>query len=180
MTPTQAKVLDYYRDRITRGGFVPTQVEAARHFGVSTMRVNTILRRLEDAGYLVRTPGQVRGVELAGAVSLVAVPSDALRAELARRGELLDALDGGQIKHFGRPRSYGAGTGTCAAPGCQLEVQRGHLMCLSHWRALPFELRERILSSHRAARRSRHPSDAARYGEVVSEARDLLDQRGGL
>lgn len=176
MTPTQAAVLDYYRERITRGGFVPTQVEAGQHFGVSTMRINTILRRLEEAGHLVRTPGKVRGVELAGAVSLVGVSSDAMRAELARRGELLDALNGSERVWLGRPRSYGAGSGTCAADGCQMEVKRGHLMCLEHRRAIPFKLQQRILTTHAAARRSRSPADAERYREAVTEARDVLGQ----
>lgn len=169
MTPVQSKVLDFYRDRITRGGFVPTQVEAGTHFGVSTMRINTILRTLERKGYLRRDPGRQRGIELAGVVSLVGVPSETLRAELARRGETLDALEGSEQRKFRR------GGATCAADCCQLEVKQGNLFCLVHWRQLPQKLRHDLLSAFFAARNTRSSEDASRYQELLTEARDLID-----
>jgi hypothetical protein len=175
MTPVQLAVLDYYRERVAVGGFVPTRAEAARRFGVTTTRIGRVLEALEQQGFLVRHPGHPRRYELAGVVSLVGVPSDLLRAELARRGEVLDALDGGEQRALGGQRRSGAGDGICAAPGCQLQVQRGHLMCLSHWRALPFPLRKQIVSAHFAARRTRCPEDAQTYGDAVAEARAFLE-----
>lgn len=177
MSPAEAQLLAHYREWIMRAGFAPTQAEAARHFGVSVSCINDRIKKLERDGHIVRRHWQRGGVELAGVVSLVGVPSDALRAELARRGETLDALDGGERPRLGGARRFGGGSGSCAAPGCQLEVQRGHLMCLSHWRALPETLRHSILATHRRARELRCPEATRRFGQLVAEARDLLDRR---
>ncbi len=176
MTPAEATLLAHYRDRITRAGFAPTQAEAARYFGVSVSCINYRIKKLERGGHIVRHHWQRGGIELAGVVSLVGVPTSDLRAELARRGETLDALDGGERVRLGGTRRFGAGTGSCAAPGCQLEVSRGHLMCLSHWRALPETLRHAILSTHRRARQRGCEVATRRFGQLVAEARDYLER----
>lgn len=176
MTPLELKGLDFIRERLA-AGLSPSYSEIATAIGCQKSGVHRIVTSLVRQGKLERLPRKARSLSLGGATDLRGVPTGELRAELARRGVTLDALNGGERVWLGRPRSYGAGSGTCAADGCQLEVQRGHLMCLEHWRALPFEVRERILSTHRAARRSRHPSDAALYGEAVTEARELLNQQ---
>jgi hypothetical protein len=36
---------------------------------------------------------------------------------------------------------------TCDVPGCNVEIRRGMLMCLSHWRRTPRMLREAISSA---------------------------------
>lgn len=179
MTPRQRDVLDHYRKCISSAGFTPTMKEVGKALGILPQAVKRHVDDLERDGFVSRDRSQIRGVRLTACPPLVGVPTDALRAELARRGELPDALDGGEPKRFGRTRSYGAGTGTCAAPGCQLEVQRGHLMCLSHWRALPVQLRHDILEAHRKARGLPATSVYAQlYTNLVGEARDLLDRRG--
>ncbi|WP_337846215.1 hypothetical protein [Sphingomonas sp.] len=177
MTPRELELLDLVRDRIA-AGVAPTYAEISSAMGISVSAVSSLIGSLIADGKLAKVPGKARSLNLRGVADLRSVPTASLQAELARRGVALDALDGGERVQFGRRRSRGAGSGTCAAPGCQLQVQRGHLMCLSHWRALPFALRKRILSTHMAARASRCPEDAARYGEAVAEAREMLDRRG--
>lgn len=177
MTPRELELLDLVRDNIA-AGVAPTYAEISSAMGISVSAVSCLIGSLIQEGKLAKVPGKARSLTLRGVADLRSVPTASLQAELARRGVTLDALDGGEPIQFGRPQHRGYGSGTCAAPGCQLQVQRGHLMCLSHWRALPFELRKRIIATHTAARRSRCPQDAALYGEAVAEARDMLDRRG--
>jgi hypothetical protein len=56
----------------------------------------------------------------------------------------------------------------CAATGCCTVVQRGHLMCHSHWLALPAAIRKSIIFSHR----NRWVRD---YQNYVREAVDHLE-----
>lgn len=162
MNEVQAMVLDYYRECITRGGGVPSQEQVADKFSISTPRVNRVIGQLEELGYLRRTRGKHRAIELAGMVSLATVPTDRLRAELARRGITFDGLDGGEPVKFRR------GGASCAADSCQLEVERGKLFCRRHWFSLPEPLRKAIW-------RAFIGKNVTRYQELVTEARDRID-----
>lgn len=42
----------------------------------------------------------------------------------------------------------------CPIPGCEATVQRGRLMCLSHWTGLPHKLRSAVNASWRDFRRA--------------------------
>jgi len=42
----------------------------------------------------------------------------------------------------------------CQAVGCQHQVQRGHLMCLPHWRMVPKALADGVRAAWLAQRRS--------------------------
>jgi len=65
LTDKQRAILAFIRERIERDGAPPSQLEIAAAFGFqhnSTALYH--LRALEDAGVLVRTPGQARGIRL--------------------------------------------------------------------------------------------------------------------
>ncbi|PKP93163.1 MAG: hypothetical protein CVT77_06430 [Alphaproteobacteria bacterium HGW-Alphaproteobacteria-16] len=172
MTEHEIKALDFIRERIVRGGFSPSRREISRSIGISVPATQRIVESLDRQGKIRCIPAKHRGIELTETVDVRTVPSDVLRAELARRGITLEALNGGEKRWVG-----GAGTAKCAAPGCQMQADRGHLMCLTHWRALPRELQLEIIDAHREARRTGCPDDAQRYGDAVQRARDLLDTR---
>lgn len=167
MTPNDVKVLDFVRERIAVTGFGPSIVEIGRHLGCKgKSHPHTIVDRLVDEGYLKRIPNRARGLRLADTPDLRAAPTDALRAELARRGETFDAL-------ADRPRGqFRRGVATCAADCCREEVRRGKLFCRRHWFLLPFSLRQDILAAFAA-------DDEALYQLYVSEARDRIDRGAG-
>ena len=65
ITTKQQAILEYIRERVELDGVPPSQVEIAAAFGFQ--RNSTALyhlRALEEAGVLVRTPGQARGIRL--------------------------------------------------------------------------------------------------------------------
>ena len=65
LTDKQRAILAYIRERIERDGVPPSQLEIAAAFGFQRNSTAIYhLRALEDAGALVRTPGQARGIRL--------------------------------------------------------------------------------------------------------------------
>ena len=172
MTPEQLRILDFVRDRITEVGHAPTIRETATAQRLSVTGAHKIIDALVSSGKLRRTPAASRGLEVVDAIDLRGVGTSALRAELARRGETLEAL----------PSGRGLATGTkqtCAADTCGAPVQRGQLMCRTHWFALPRDLRDDILTTHARALRYRRGEDVTRYQELVAQARDVADGLGG-
>lgn len=90
MTRRQLDALDFVRETIARSGVSPTLSEIAVHIGLGPKSKGTAHRhveRLVDDGYLIRTGSFKRSLRLP-APSLQSVPTDLLRAELARRGML--------------------------------------------------------------------------------------------
>lgn len=87
MTPHQAKLLEFIRARIEQSGVSPSYVEMGEAMGLrSRATVFKIVNALVRDGHLRRPgKGRQRGLMLPG-VSLHAVPTSALVAELKRRG----------------------------------------------------------------------------------------------
>lgn len=163
MTPRQLQLLDFIRVRL-ENGVNPSYAEIAQGLGFANRSsAHQIVARLIEAGYLRRGPGHARSLELVERKDLRGTSSDALRAELARRGEAIEL----QREPLGHGRQA-----TCAADTCGVAVQRGRLFCRHHWFKLPHSLRDEILRAH-AAR------DARRYQALVAEARDIADGCGG-
>jgi SOS-response transcriptional repressor LexA len=167
MTPRQLEALDFVRDRITLAGFAPTVREIGRHLGVSSLSsVARLLEGLSDAGHIRLAGGRHRGIELTGQPDLRTASLDAIRAELARRGETLESLQAhspvGMARHA-----------RCAADTCGAPVQRGRLFCLAHWRALPGDLQRDLLAAHRRG-------DRRAFQELLVQARDIADGCGGV
>lgn len=162
MTPAQLKALDYIRD-LSSAGITPTMREIATRLDLSgPSGAKRVVDCLVDSGHLTRRPGRTRGLEIAGQPDLRVVPTEAMIAELGRRGKSLDALRGGPRTNMGR---YVA---TCAADCCQIEVRRGHLFCRQHWFSLPDSLQKRILAAFGA-------DDGDAYELAITEARDRID-----
>lgn len=166
MTPRQLEALDFVRDRITLAGFAPTVREIGRHLGISSpSSVARLLEGLSDAGHIRLANGRHRGIELAGQPDLRAASIDAIRAELARRGETLESLQAQSSVGMARHAA-------CAADTCGVRVQPGRLFCLTHWRALPGDLQRDLLAAHRRR-------DLRRFQELLVQARDIADGCGG-
>lgn len=169
MSPHQLQTLDFVRERIATIGVAPTQREIAQHLGKSRGAVTASIDGLVARGKLRRRSAAARGLELADLPDLRTVPTDEIRAELARRGVTMDALARPKVLNYGR-RAV-----TCAADYCHAEVEQGHLMCWDHWTALPTALRSEIIDLFKRARRTRSREDAESYGDAVRRARDLID-----
>lgn len=88
----------------------------------------------------------------------------------------------------------GLNVGDCAAEGCAAPVPAGKLMCLSHWRAVPAEIRAEVNSAWNAHRtnlgRSQRPGfdrslltasraryEAARTAAIDSVQPEVADAR---
>jgi SOS-response transcriptional repressor LexA len=85
MSPLRLEVLDFVREELAATGCAPSYRAIQRRFGMgSPSNAHAAVSRLVEAGLLVRSPGRDRGLRLPGA-DLRAVPSESLRAELARR-----------------------------------------------------------------------------------------------
>lgn len=165
MTPRELQTLDYIRLRL-ENGVQPTFREIANSLNLSgPSYAFRLVEGLIERGHLYRAPGRHRSLTLPGMPDLKAATSDALRAELARRGELIETRER-HLPAYGRAAS-------CAADTCGAAVRRGHLFCRPHWFALPHPLRDDILRAH-AAR------DTRRYQTLVAEARDVADACGGV
>lgn len=141
MTPRQLKVLDLIREHITVRGYSPTFDEIAREVGSFKAQIHDDVEALVDNGLLNRQPRRRRGLTLPGTSDLRPVPTEALQAELARRGVTLGALDRA-------PRPMGRGIAFCAADGCDEVVQRGHLMCYPHWSLLSRDTQDGLKRAH--------------------------------
>lgn len=161
MTPFQQRALDFVRHRITEVGHAPLRREIADHLRISDSGATDVIRSLEQLGKLRRTNAGSRNLELADQPDLRMAGSSALRAELMRRGEILEGL--------GAPRGLAPGTTKhCAADSCGASVPIGHLFCRAHWWKLPARLQDDIKDAH--ARRDRR-----RYQSAIAEARDIAD-----
>ncbi|MDE0880529.1 MAG: hypothetical protein OSB00_17995, partial [Sphingomonas bacterium] len=112
-----------------------------------------------------------RGLALTGEPDLRRASLDAIKAELARRGETLDALCREEPRAYGRMPS-------CRVDSCGVAVERGKVMCRTHWFAVPHDLRGDLLASYSRARRTRSSDDARRYQDLLTEAADAAE-RGG-
>lgn len=160
MTPQHDAMLVFLRDFMGIGHRSPTVRELARSQDLAVSTTHRLISDLVAAGHLERVPG-TRGLRLPATADLRSVPSEALSAELARRGLTLAALEPRAPIATGYQR-------TCAADTCGTAVQRGHLMCRQHWFALSASLRQRILQTN--ARR-----DRAGFERAVTQARDFID-----
>lgn len=171
MTPNQIAALDYVRDCIARGGFSPTLAAIGARVGVSKHAARRLVISLVETGHLSRRPGRKCAIELAQATDLRGIETEALHAELARRGVVPGALAGPQRRVFNR-RGV-----SCAADGCNVEVQMGHAFCLDHWRAIDADVQRGLLQANRIARQTRCDDDVARYQEMFGRARDQACRR---
>jgi hypothetical protein len=160
MSPLQMQVLEAVREHVAGMGFSQTRAELAEQLDVTPGTVDHLIEALIRHGQLTRLSGQARNLRIAGQPDLRLVDTASLKAELARRGETLDALTTRELPNY-------AGK-SCAADSCQAEVRRGQLFCRTHWFSLPRDLREAILQAHRRR-------DLARYQELLTRARDLID-----
>ncbi|ALJ14241.1 LexA family protein [Sphingopyxis macrogoltabida] len=84
MTDNQVQLLDFIRVRIETKGAAPNYDEMVEHTGRGRQAIFDDIDALERDGHLVKVPGRPRGLRLSYR-TLVDVPTDALRAELARR-----------------------------------------------------------------------------------------------
>lgn len=162
MTGNELAALDFICDRLARSGLAPTYREIGEKVGVTASGARYIALRLDANGLIRRSSGRYRGLALAPKADLRGHTSDALRAELARRGETIGALDKPERTALGR------GSVACAADCCTTEVQRGHLYCRSHYFSLPHGLRQRILSAFGR-------KDVSAYQEAFQEAQARID-----
>ena len=166
MTPQQLKALDFFRECQLRGGVTPTVRELARCLSLaSTSSAQRLVDRLVASGHLLREPNKARGLRVAEMPDLRLAPTDALRAELARRGETLDALRAPARRAYGRKAS-------CAADTCGAEVPFGHLFCRPHWFSLPRDLQEGLKQANARG-------DRDQYQELLVQARDIADGCAG-
>ena len=163
MTPREQEALVFIRDRIDGHGIAPTYSEIAEHLSTGKGYAHRLVEGLIAAGLVKRTPNRARGLAL-DRPNLSAVSTELLRAELARRGVTLDALESGQRRALAKCAV------SCAADCCQYEVKVGQLFCRPHWFALPFWMREKITRTFGAR-------DAEGYQQAVAEARDAIDRR---
>jgi hypothetical protein len=146
-------VLDAYRAHLETIGNAPTCRELGDKVGMSHVGAWKHVRALTEAGIISENGG------LSDHIDLTSVPTDKLRAELARRGFTMDALKEPKLlDDEGRP---------CAANGCRERIQRGRLFCREHWYALPYEMRAAIHAAFSARR-------VLAYSDAVEAARDHL------
>ena len=90
LTPCELRALDFIRDRIAQTGSAPTYQEISTELGWSAKSgAHRVVDALVRAGLLIRRPNTLRGLALADGPRLFTVPTAALRAELARRQEVL-------------------------------------------------------------------------------------------
>jgi len=163
MTPGQLQVLDCVRDMLTYD-VSPSVRDIANACDISVSQAHGRIAALVDCGALERGAGKQRNLKLVGVPDLRAIPTDAIRAELARRGVILDALSTRTRRAVGHEV-------TCAADTCGAVVQRGHLFCRDHWFKLDEGLRHRIL-------RAFADKDVSTYQRLVAQARDEIDGCG--
>lgn len=86
MTPRQVKLLDFVRSQIEETGCAPTYAEMAATIGGTRSNAHMTIAYLIRQGQLKRTQAGERNLALVAPYrSLGDVPTNALRAELARR-----------------------------------------------------------------------------------------------
>jgi hypothetical protein len=148
------QVMDEYRRYIEGAGMPPSLRHVGDKLGITAPAVYKHRQALLHEGKLVYTNGRL---DLPGRIDLAEVSTQAMRAELARRGETFDALMSAPIER-GR---------YCAAHHCATKVQPGRLFCRDHWFALPPAMRSDIMNAWRARA-------TQAYGEAVEAARNHL------
>ncbi len=164
MTPLQLRALDFIREHVSALGFSPTLKEIAEHCQIAPGGAPDLVRGLEQGGFIRRNSGKNRNIEVVGQIDLRTVETDALRAELARRGFTLDSL-------VERPMLADRGA-PCAHDRCDQRVSRGKLFCRPHWFAIPQDVRDAIFRAHRAG-------DVHAYGDNIERARQAIREGGG-
>ncbi|WCT72085.1 hypothetical protein PQ455_10535 [Sphingomonas naphthae] len=172
MTPHHVVALDYIRERIAEIGCAPTLDEIGARLTISKTNAHRIVELLIADGKLLRRgTGRNRDLALPDLPDLVAIPTAALRRELARRGVTLEAL------HRERPIAS-AYAPTCAVPRCGEPVESGHLMCRDHWYSVDRDHRNEIFRLHGIAKRSRLTADSNAYSDAVWRAATQAAERG--
>lgn len=164
MTPHQLRALDVFRE-YADAGFSPTAREVGLRLSLSTSTARDVLNKLVESGHLNREHGKRRGLSIAGRPDVRLASTDALTAELARRGQFVE-------RRAPQPRAS-RGRQSCAADTCGIAVPRGHLFCRTHWFKLPRELQSAIMGAFRA-------QDVPLYQELVGRARDIADNCGSV
>lgn len=159
MTPRQLEVLDFLREFIAASGLSPSVRDVARRFGMGVSSAWTVIDALVDAGALVRGPDKVRNLRLADQADARAISTDAMVAELKRRGVAV-------IER--RNPALGRHAKTCAADTCGEAVTVGMLMCRRHWFMLPRDLQDGL-------RRTSGAGETARFQALLATARDIAD-----
>ncbi len=87
MTPHEIRALDFIRERIAATACAPTLQEIAHELGFAAKSTAArIVDSLVWQGHLIRDPHKARNLRLTDTPPLTAVPTEALLAELARRG----------------------------------------------------------------------------------------------
>jgi hypothetical protein len=163
MTPLQHRVFGMVRDILAACGSAPTTVSLDEQLGLETGTARRVVWLLIARGKLTTEDGTLRTLRLPAGPDLSSCGTDALRAELARRGETFDAL---------QPRPVGMNEGReCAASACHERVEPGMLMCKRHWWQLPVALQRRIRSAFSGRNR-------AGYASAVRDAIDHVDHQG--
>lgn len=171
MTPQQARAYDFIRDELAAAGVAPSYQEIARYLGLASKgSAHRIVDRLIDEGKLVRggAPGAARKLRLPDAPDLTVVPTEALQAELMRRGAAIGALSVRRVPMVGR---IGA---TCAHDGCGTGVKPGMLYCREHWFAIPFGVQEALKRAH-----ATRDVQAYSYAKVLADDAIALVERSG-
>lgn len=74
LTDMQREVLQAIRDFIRRQDMPPTVREIGQHFDLKSSTVFAHLKALERKGFIRRTPGKSRGIQLSGAVPGRGIP----------------------------------------------------------------------------------------------------------
>jgi hypothetical protein len=161
MSDRQAKTVRFVTEQLEQRGVAPTYREIAAHLSVSVSASYKIVDRLIGQRRLVRTKGHNRNLSVPGRVELRDVPSLTLKNELERRGELFESASALSVAR-GRE---------CAATGCAIKVQRGHLFCIRHYRAVPRTIMGNLLNSF-----SRQ--DRKGFERWFGMAKDSLDAQG--
>lgn len=161
MTPRQAQVLGYIRDYRALRGISPTYREIAEALELGGKATAfRVVQELHDMGRVKFAEHHHRAIELIDDVDLIAVSTDQLRAELARRGVTMDALMTPRvIGHSATPR--------CAHDACPEMVERGQLFCRTHWYALS-------PAQQRAITEAFGRRDLVAFEAAVRAARDAL------
>ncbi len=92
LTKRQAELLKFLRAYMAEWGMSPSYEEMCAALGAaSRARMNELVRALEERGYVTRIPNRARSIKLVEPGALVQFSSEALRAELRRRGEFIGA-----------------------------------------------------------------------------------------
>lgn len=86
LTPREAELLFFLRERIEAHGVAPSFDEMRVHLGLSAKSgVHRLLSGLEERGRIRRLPNRARAIEVIPEHPLASFTTEQLRAEIARR-----------------------------------------------------------------------------------------------